>query len=256
MIATFLLCIVGGVAMALAVSRTDHVTLRWQRLGAIVALCLLAVAGVTVQVTEARWSLMAGVALGIALVGTAAHLTLAQLGRRTALRALAGAVLVACVVGAAALAQNQISAERVIGPWTLRWVMLLGAGLLGGSVMAMLLGHAYLTAGDEMTQKPFERLVIMLGVLLVLRAVASGIAWWAWRTDAAEQGAALMQRMYIIARFAVGLGGPMVFTAMAWDCVRRRANQSATGILYVTIILIIIGEGLALVLMDATGHAF
>ena len=45
--------------------------------------------------------------------------------------------------------------------------------------------------------------------------------------------------------YAVGLIVPAVFTYMTYDCVRRRANQSATGILYVATVLVIVGEGIA-----------
>ena len=60
----------------------------------------------------------------------------------------------------------------------------------------------------------------------------------------------------IIARYAVGLIVPGVFTYMVYDCVRRAANQSATGILYVTLVLVILGEGANLALLDATGLFF
>jgi hypothetical protein len=43
---------------------------------------------------------------------------------------------------------------------------------------------------------------------------------------------------------------------MIHDCVRRRANQSATGILYVALIMVILGEGTALALLGATGFVF
>ncbi len=134
----------------------------------------------------------------------------------------------------------------------------LSAGLLGGFLMTMLLGHAYLTAGGEMSQKPFVRLVVMLGALLLLRTCVSVgvglVPWWN-----GYQGSS-MERMWVTmmltARYAVGLVVPGVFTYMTYDCVRRRANQSATGILYVGGVLVIIGEGIALALVGMMGRAF
>jgi hypothetical protein len=60
----------------------------------------------------------------------------------------------------------------------------------------------------------------------------------------------------ITARYLVGIVVPGVFTYMIHDCVKRRANQSATGILYVAGVLVIIGEGAALALQSATGLWF
>src|SRR5262249_22980990 len=127
-----------------------------------------------------------------------------------------------------------------------------GSGLLGGFLMTMLLGHAYLTAGGEMTQKPFMRLVVMLLVLLGLRLIGSA-AFGLWPWWASEAAGRPMERVWtvtmITARYAVGLVVPLVLTWMTLDCVKRRANQSATGILYVTTVLVIVGEGIALALM-------
>jgi uncharacterized membrane protein YgdD (TMEM256/DUF423 family) len=43
---------------------------------------------------------------------------------------------------------------------------------------------------------------------------------------------------------------------MAHDCIRRRATQSATGILYVTGVLVFVGEIVALHLLRSTGLPF
>jgi hypothetical protein len=40
---------------------------------------------------------------------------------------------------------------------------------------------------------------------------------------------------------------------MAHDCIRRRSTQSATGILYVAGVLVIIGEIIGLYLIGQTG---
>ena len=49
---------------------------------------------------------------------------------------------------------------------------------------------------------------------------------------------------------------PAVFVYMIHDCVKRRANQSATGILYVATVLVVLGEGMAMALLGSTGHMF
>jgi hypothetical protein len=62
--------------------------------------------------------------------------------------------------------------------------------------------------------------------------------------------------MTMAARFLVGLIVPAVFVYMIYDCVQRRANQSATGILYVATVLVVIGEAAALSLVESTDLAF
>ena len=121
--------------------------------------------------------------------------------------------------------------------------------------MDMLLGHAYLTA-SQMTMKPFVRLNTALAVTLIVRLLSAiGLVL-------------ILQAMYPIARlwgiyglligtrWLVGLLVAGVFVYMAHDCIKRRATQSATGILYVAGVLIFIGEIIALHLVRETGLPF
>ena len=57
-------------------------------------------------------------------------------------------------------------------------------------------------------------------------------------------------------RLAVGLLVPLVFAYMVWETVRLRATQSATGILYFTLVLAYVGELTGLYLARVTGVPF
>jgi len=129
------------------------------------------------------------------------------------------------------------------------------ATMSGIALMDMLLGHAYLTA-SQMTMAPFRRLNLGLAGHLIFRAIVSiGVAM-------------LMAKLHpiymlwgkygllILTRWFVGLAVPAVFVYMAHDCIKRRATQSATGILYVAGVLIFIGEIIALNLVSETGICF
>ena len=59
--------------------------------------------------------------------------------------------------------------------------------------------------------------------------------------------------LIIATRWFVGLLVPLIFIYMAHDCIRRRATQSATGILYVCGVLVFIGEICGLNLLRETG---
>lgn len=256
---------VAGIALSQAMSDPRQVTLRWLRLGGLIEISLLTVAGVVWTVTGEAFGDDRGhaVVLKVCSVGLAfaggCQLMLVQRGWRLAQR-------IAATVGF-------LTGAVLLGVFLLRYMpgyggvtgLLAGvascapaSGLLGGMLMTMLLGHAYLTAGGEMTQDPFKRLVVMLGVLVILRLVLSvSVALWPWWNQFDHAGfEAMWDTVMIVARYLVGLIVPGVFIYMTYDCVRRRSNQSATGILYVAGVLVILGEGAALALLKSTGLPF
>jgi hypothetical protein len=274
-----LVMLVAGIGLAQAVSDPRQVTLRWLRLGGLVALGLLATADAVTSLTEGwRWGRQ--VIFGLLALPVVGQLLAVQVGlRRTQRWLAAGTWIVGSAVVAAlllrAIAQQQVG--QALGQFSPSPSMVLAcvaaaalaAGLLGGTLMTMLLGHAYLTAGGEMTQAPFRRLVIVLALLLLGRAVqsvAAGLLPW-WQTMAAPHAGfqgmgglmhpqAMWDLTLLAARYLVGLVVPAVFLYMTWDCVRRRGNQSATGILYVAFVLLIIGEGAALALLRSLPGPF
>ncbi len=273
MLSVFLLTIVGGIGFAQAVSDPYQVTLRWLRLGGLIAAGLLAVSAYAVFSHDGLR--LADVALlliapAILVVG---QLIAVQCGKRVVQRVAAAACWVVCFVGAfsglmdeglLATAHDHV-AEAVGWPVANQMVGLAAAAaasasLLGGLLMTMLLGHAYLTAGGEMTQAPFRRLVLVLAALLVVRAaLAVGFGAWPYFFGSSDQIVHAHQSwatMMIASRFAVGLIVPGVFIYMIDECVRRRANQSATGILYVATVLVWIGEGIGWSLLGTTGLVF
>lgn len=281
MTAIFVMMLAGGIGLVQAICDPFAVTLRWLRLGGIIALCLIAVAAVVALKTQmhivpmAQWHFVAAVVLAIA------QLITCQKAMRKTQRVLAAAFFLASWGACAwAMAETLLpgsglpfdpaetaravtSAKVGLTPGVVA-VCGLSSGVLGGYLMAMLLGHAYLTAGNEMTQAPFRRLVIAMAILLALRAAAG--AWFgAWPYFHAEDlsqfgGGTSGERMWnmvmIGSRFLVGVAVPALFTWMTYDCVQRRSNQSATGILYVASVLIILGEGTAVALLGATGLSF
>ncbi|MDX1683252.1 MAG: hypothetical protein R3336_09030 [Phycisphaeraceae bacterium] len=257
MTGAILLLIVAGIGLAQVVSSPRQVTLLWLRLGGLIAIGLLAVAVVVVGLGGWGSNLYLVGAVAVIAVG---QLMTVQLGWKVTQRILAGGTfLVGATLGGlwmarVAMPELQPSAAAVAMVPT----AMAAAGLLGGSLMTMLLGHAYLTAGGQMTQAPFRRLVVMLLVVLGVRAGLSVICglWPWWQAEPTGGMAQMWENVMLVARYAVGLGVPAVFLWMAWDCGRRVSNQSATGILYVTSVLIIIGEGIALGLLGPKGFVF
>jgi hypothetical protein len=266
---TFLILLAAGVMLAAVVSDPNEVTLHWLRLAGIIALCVGALAVFFHAQRGPAEALPAfdrrtqTVLLAATLAAVMGQLAFVQVARRRTQRPLAAAGFVLGVAAGVAVLHGQMTpagaAARFPPPAlsvTLQASSCAGiAAMCGLALMDMLLGHAYLTAA-KMTIAPFRRLNLALAATVVLRTLVS------------VAGVLLLNRrrplemlwgiygLYMLTRWFVGLGVPAVFVYMAHDCVRRRSTQAATGILYVTGVLVFIGEIVALYLVRETGLPF
>ncbi len=132
-------------------------------------------------------------------------------------------------------------------------------GIAMGTVLsAMILGHWYL-AGPGLSfdllvraSKVFlgslvARLVLVLVVLAVYRDLGTlgGVV--------SNSSTAVFLSGVLWTRLVAGLAAPIVFAWMVWQCARIKSNQSATGILYATIVFVLVGEALAQYYRAQTG---
>jgi hypothetical protein len=135
----------------------------------------------------------------------------------------------------------------------------LAAGLLLGSVtLGMLVGHWYLNVpGLDILH--LRRMTWLLGGCLALRIVL-GIgsiatarpepvtgALSSWRVAGVQEGFFFWQRV------GIGLVAPAILAVMVDQTVRIRSTQSATGLLYVAVVLVVIGEMISRFLYVAAG---
>lgn len=116
--------------------------------------------------------------------------------------------------------------------------------LLGATLTAMLLGHHYLTA-PAMTIEPLKKIVQCMGWGLVARALIAIIGIYlahsgipSMRTRVIDDSSTL----FFLMRWGMGFAGPILATILAWKTVQIRATQSATGIVYATMALLLFGE--------------
>ncbi len=238
---SFLILLAGGVMLAAAISDPRQVTVRWLRLAGILALCFAALALVFPGGRH--------VAVVIVITSILAQLGLVQVLWLRAQRAAAGTAFILAVVVATILSGNTSNATADTALTVLAYSgVASGCGLV---LMDMLLGHAYLTA-SKMTIAPFRRLNLALAGVLGARIILSIgaiilLSWHPIELFWARFG------LYVATRWFIGLVVPAVFVFMAHDCIKRRSTQSATGILYVTGVLIFIGELIALYLTRETG---
>ena len=129
--------------------------------------------------------------------------------------------------------------------------------LLGAAASAMILGHFYLVVLD-LPILALRRLTVLLVVGLVLRAAV--VAWALAGTPQGLEDARLVATglwspdgIFVWMRILFGLAGPLSLVWFIWKTVEIRSTQSATGILYVQLFLVMSGELLAKYLRVAAG---
>jgi hypothetical protein len=130
--------------------------------------------------------------------------------------------------------------------------------LLGSASAAMVLGHWYLVVLD-LPIGALRRLTLLLVVALALRALVVGLAL-AGPVHAGYEGARLVAAglwspdgVFVWMRLLFGIAGPLSLIWFIWKTVEIRSTQSATGILYVQLFLVLAGELLAKYLRVAAG---
>jgi hypothetical protein len=253
---TFLILLAGGIMLAAAVSDPRQVTLNWLRLAGILALSMGGLGAFFFVRREEPKLPEQWAAVAVTLGAVLGQLAFVQVASRGVQRSLAAVAFIGALAAGVVLYPGYGAGWHE--PWHITSAVAACAGVsavTGLALMDMLLGHAYLTA-SKMTMAPFRRLNLALAGALGLRA-ACGIAAvvLARRYQPVEM---LWARfgLQVGTRWLVGLVVPAVFVYMAHDCIRRRATQSATGILYVAGVLVFIGELTALWLARETGLPF
>ena len=174
-----------------------------------------------------------------------------QLGWVRMRRPLLTVSLLAGVV--AVLAATPPHARVLVAATDLTSVMLLGA-----AASAMILGHYYLVILD-LPIAALRRLTVLLISGLVLRSVVVAVALAKGDAGAYQDLSAVAAGLwspdgvFVWMRLLFGLAGPLSLIWFIWKTVEIRSTQSATGILYVQLFLVLSGELLAKYLRVAAG---
>lgn len=122
------------------------------------------------------------------------------------------------------------------------------AMILGSAMTGMLLGHWYLTA-PTMSIKPLSSMTLWFGAAALIRLLLSGAVWIAYT----PQMPSMNETIWLILRWVAGILGPLAVFAMTWRILKYRNTQSATGVLFVGVILTFLGELSALLLYRSLG---
>jgi len=129
---------------------------------------------------------------------------------------------------------------------------LASAAVLGFSITAMLVGHSYLIS-PGLSIRPLMLQLAAFFVALLLRLIVASVALWFWTADHSLTNLNDEVVLWLPVRWLIGIVGPAFFGFLAYRTARIRSTQSATGILYVVVILVFLGELNALLLQKITG---
>lgn len=188
---------------------------------------------------------------GAAALLLAAYAAAAQAGRVGPARAilLAGGAAAAWAAGRVAL----LAPREAGGPWTVASGFL-GGLFLGAVLLTMNLGHWYLVSRSL----PFQLLArgaTLFAGLAATRALLLGAALAVNPRPEGLEALLSLDRdaLFFLFRVLWGLLGPIALSYFIWRTAQMRSNQAATGLLYVALVFVLIGELLASYLTVATG---
>jgi hypothetical protein len=223
-----------------------HIPPRFYRVHFLTALGLLVVAGIFVG-DSAPWAfwLTFAAAGSACLIGSIVwHLDEAPGGKLSVY--LTPIVMAACLIYGGILARSDaVEPMRIADD-------VLSALVVGSVTTAMLMGHSYLIS-PSMSISPLMRLLAAVGVSVLLRIALAFFGLWELTSSyrASTQETELL--LWLPVRWALGLIAPLVLGWMAWETARIRSTQSATGILYVVVIVSFLGELTSQLLVENTG---
>lgn len=189
-----------------------------------------------------------GALLALVLLPTYSRMPAGRSFRAGVALALAG-----CAVGVAAIQRRALGFSEP-GEVLLGTLTALSTGAVAGTVgLAMVLGHWYLTV-PKLSIEHLARLNRVSLVVMGVAAAAVAASALLLSGRARESGHDLLDPwglFHLGTRLAVGLLLPALFGWMAASSLRYRNTRSATGILYASTVLVLIGTAASLWLQDS-----
>ncbi len=146
-----------------------------------------------------------------------------------------------CIYALVLACCGSLGMHSVFGPASCAWLQLLSdfssAAVCGSVLTGMLLGHWYLTT-PTMSTRPLWWFNAAIFVAAVLRLAASAAAV----LTEGIQIAGMAHWIWLMIRWLGTIVVPLIVAAMVWRILRYRNTQSATGVLFAGLILVLMGE--------------
>ncbi len=238
LLAQFLLRLAFGLAIGMGITSSRLVTSGYFRNHLYVTLGLATFAALVLTKVSTPAAALAATAAVISFFGAAFWLYESPRAGKAALWLTA-----ACGLASALLAQPTHTF------WTIAATITSGL-TLGLVFAAMLLGHWYLNA-PGMSLLPLRRLLVAAAIAVTLQAIVSAVGTIsAWPSQTELSSAWIL---FILLRWSFGICGVLALLWMAWRTLDIPNTQSATGILYVAVIGVFVGELTAALLSAESG---
>lgn len=144
----------------------------------------------------------------------------------------------ALLLGVSYLLAAIVAWDAAVRPRHFGWSVagaLASIALLGSVNLAMTLGHWYLVVRG-MPIDPLKRLTIATLVAAVAKLLLVVLVL------AISSPSPMLRDIFFWMRAGWGLLGPLALFPMVWGTVRIRSTMAATGILYVDVVAVVIGE--------------
>ena len=246
MVATFCLRLAAGLMLMLPILSPAHIPPRFYRVHFLTALGLLAVAALFIYDAAdlVFWMIFAASVLACFVGSIVWHLDGAPGGMLTVW--LTPIALTACMIQGGMLQRGDADSPLRIGD------DVLSALVLGSATTAMLMGHSYLIS-PTMSISPLMRSLAAVAVSVILRTGLACVGLWWWTSSQGTSNLGSDTMVWLPVRWLLGLIAPLVLGWMAWETARIRSTQSATGILYVVVIVCFLGELTSMLLLEKTG---
>jgi hypothetical protein len=145
--------------------------------------------------------------------------------------------------------------------WFLSIHAVISSLVLGAGILAMMLGHWYLVT-PKLSITPLKRYAasyILLTVLTALELLTQyyfAVGFKPGFSTAAGTQLIRGELFFVLFRVTWGVAAPLGMAYWIWTTVKMRSTQSATGILYASMVCTMIGEGMGLYLTLRTGIPF
>jgi hypothetical protein len=152
------------------------------------------------------------------------------------------------------MARVALVAPRPFGDgWTVAGAAL-GGLFFGAVLLTMNLGHWYLIS-RSLPFRLLARGAVLFAALAAARALLLAAAVVAAPGREGLSALLSLERdaLFFLFRVLWGIVGPMALSYFIWKTADMRSNQAATGLLYVALVFVLIGELLSSYLTVATG---
>ncbi len=131
--------------------------------------------------------------------------------------------------------------------------LVLGSLAIGAVSMGMILGHWYLVT-PQLPEKPLREVTLFLVIVIAIQGLllVPNLLLPVRVTPEAALDVPMRENIFFWLRISGGLAFPWLLALMAWESSSVRAMQSATGLLYIAMALVLSGEVVGKGLLFAT----